>query len=248
MTSVDPFKEADLGSVVASDPPARKGPPPEADPGLVWPFALPPLRFGHTALEPVMDQATLRLHHDGHHRAHVEALNAALADYPRWHGVTVETLLRHLNELPPELREAVRNHGGGHANHQFLWKILGPPSDGLPTGTLAVAIKRDFGSFEGFKAAFVQAGLSRFGSGWVFLVAHPRQDFRLEVLTLPNEDSVLTLPEPAMGLMLCDLWEHAYYLKHHNLRGEWLNAWWPLVDWAVVGARYTGVLHGQARL
>ncbi len=214
----------------------------------VGPYALPPLKFAYGDLEPVVDEATMRLHHDAHHRAYVEGVNAALAKHPEWFGLTIEALLRRLAELPDDIRAAVRDQGGGHANHQFFWKILTPDGPGRPSGALAAAIDTAFGSFEAFQARFEEAGLNNFGSGWVFLVAKPARDFALEIVTLPNQDSVLTLPEPSPGLLACDLWEHAYYLKHNDRRGDWLRAWWGLVDWTYVGERLAGIHAGKKQL
>ncbi len=162
----------------------------------VGPYALPPLRFAYDALEPAIGAETMRLHHGKHHQGYVDAVNAALAKHPEWLGLTIEEVLRRLPEVPEDIRQTVRDQGGGHANHQFFWKILTPDGPGRPSGKLAAAIDREFGSFEAFKARFEEAGLKRFGSGWAFLVVHPKEDFRLEILTLPNQDSVLELAPP----------------------------------------------------
>jgi Fe-Mn family superoxide dismutase len=204
------------------------------------PFALPPLRFGYDDLAPVIDGETMRLHHDRHHRAYVDGINAALASYPQWQGLTIEAVLRRLAEVPLAICEAVRNQGGGHANHQFFWKIICPGGSPMPAG-LQAALERDFGSVETFKQRFEAAGAAHFGSGWAFLVGDPVTD-RLEILTLPNQDSVLTLGK--FGLLCCDLWEHAYYLTYRNRRAEWLRAWWDIVDWQVVGQRLTAMRTG----
>jgi len=172
-------------------------------------YELPPLRFDYGALAPVIDAETMRLHHDGHHRAYVDGVNAALGKHPDWQGMTIEAVLKRLDEVPEDIRTQVRNQGGGHANHQFFWKILTPNGPGRPSGDLLKAIERDFGSFEAFKARFEEAGTQHFGSGWAFLVVHPKEQFRLEILTLPNQDSVLDLDRPSPGLIACDLWEHA---------------------------------------
>ena len=214
----------------------------------VGPYILPPLRFAYDALEPVIDEATMRLHHGKHHQAYVDAVNAALARHPAWLGKTIEEVLRNLPEIPEDIRQTVRNQGGGHANHQFFWKILTPEGPGAPSGDLAAAISAEFGSFDAFKAAFEAAGLRHFGSGWVFLVARPRENFRLEILTLPNQDSVLALDTPAPGLLCCDLWEHAYYLQHQNRRADWLRAFWNVVHWDYVGERLAGIRAGRKQL
>lgn len=212
------------------------------------PYGLPPLKFGYADLEPVIDEATLRLHHDVHHRAYIDGVNAALSRHPAWLGRTIEDVLRHLPQLPDDIRQIVRDQGGGHANHQFFWKILGPVRSAGPTGALLDAINRDFGSFAGFQDQFEAAGIRHFGSGWAFLVAHPKQDFRLEILTLPNQDSVLELDCPSPGLLACDLWEHAYYLHYRNSRADWLKAWWDIVNWDYVGERLAGVRAGKQQL
>jgi Fe-Mn family superoxide dismutase len=212
------------------------------------PYVLPPLPYAYDALEPVIDAETMRLHHDKHHQGYVDAVNAALAKHPEWLGKTIEDVLRQLPELPEDIRQTVRNQGGGHANHQFFWKILTPKGPGKPSGDLAAAIDGAFGSFETFKAEFEAAGLRHFGSGWVFLVAHPKENFRLEILTLPNQDSVLELDHPSPGLLACDVWEHAYYLKHRNRRADWLRAWWDVVHWDYVGERLAGIHAGRKQL
>lgn len=220
-----------------------------ADKPALGPYVLPPLRFGFDALEPSIDAATMRLHHDKHHQGYVDKVNEALAKHPEHLGKTIEEVLRGLDDLPEDIRQTVRDQGGGHANHQFFWKILTP--GGSPEGPqvlLKEAIGKEWGSVDAFKAAFQAAGASRFGSGWVFLVARPKQDFRLEIFTRPNQDSVLLEPEPAPGLLCCDLWEHAYYLKHRNVRADWLRSFWNVVNWPYVGERLQGVHEGRKQL
>lgn len=208
-------------------------PAPDATPS--GPYVLPALRFPPAALAPVIDEKTMRVHHGMHHQAYIDGLNAALAPYPQWQGLTIEDLLRRLEQVPAEIRQTVRNQGGGHANHQFFWKILTPAAREEPSGDLAQALKRDFGSVDGFRRQFEAAGTRHFGSGWVFLVANPADDFRLEIVALPNQDSVLGIGR--LGLLTCDLWEHAYYLNYEHRRAQWLHAWWQVVDWAVVAQR-----------
>jgi superoxide dismutase, Fe-Mn family len=217
-------------------------------PAPVGPYVLRPLPFGYGALDPVIDEATMRLHHGEHHRAYVDGVNAAIAEHSEWLGLSIEEVLRRLQELPEDIRQTVRDQGGGHANHQFFWKILTPNGPGRPSGELAKAIDRDFGSFDTFKARFEDAGNRHFGSGWGFLVARPKQQFRLEILTLPNQDSVLELSEPAPGLIACDLWEHAYYLKYNHRRADWLKAWWDIVHWDYVAERLQGIREGKKQL
>lgn len=212
----------------------------------VGPYSLPPLKFGYADLEPVIDEATMRLHHDKHHQAYVDGVNAALAKHPEWLGQTIEAVLGRLAEVPEDIRDAVRNQGGGHANHQFFWKILTPNAPAGPSGELATAIDRDFGSLTNFKTQFQEAGAKHFGSGWAFLVVDPKHDFKLKIVTLPNQDSVIGLGLP--GLLACDLWEHAYYLKYNNRRADWLASWWGIVNWDYVGERLQGVREGRKQL
>ena len=218
-----------------------------ADNPALGPYVLPPLKFAYDALEPAIDEATMRLHHDKHHQAYVDKTNAALEQHPEWLGLTIEQVLARLPELPDDIRSVVRDQGGGHANHQFFWKILTPGGapEG-PTGDLAAAIDATWGSFDAFKTAFEDKAVKHFGSGWAFLVAHPRQDFALEILTLPNQDSLLAQAEPSPGLVACDLWEHAYYLKYNNRRADWIKAFWSIVDWPYVGERYAGVRRARS--
>ena len=210
-------------------------------------YQVPPLPYAYEALEPVIDAETMRLHHDKHHQAYVDAVNKAVADQPHLHGKTIEELLRRLDEVPEAIRTTVRNNGGGHANHQMFWKIMAPPGQGggEPDGALAEQVSRDFGSFGAMKAAFEEAGAKHFGSGWVFLVMDPHAK-RLEILTLPNQDSVLLVGKPA--LLANDLWEHAYYLKHRNRRPDYLKAWWGVVNWPYVGERLQGIQEGRKQL
>jgi Fe-Mn family superoxide dismutase len=215
-------------------------------PAPLGPYALPPLKFGHGDLAPVIDEETMRLHHDKHHQAYVDGVNAALARHPAWLGRTIEDVLRHLDEVPEDIRTIVRNQGGGHANHQFFWKILTPRGPGRPSGDLGRAIDRDFGSYEAFKTKFEEAGTRLFGSGWAFLVVNPKENFRLEIITLPNQDSVLSIGRP--GLLCCDLWEHAYYLTYRNRRADWLKAWWEVVHWDYVAERLDGIREGRKQL
>ena len=207
-------------------------------------YKLPPLRFGYDALEPYLDAETMELHHDKHHQAYVDNLNKALAPYPHLADLTIEDLLCRLDEVPETIRTAVRNNGGGHANHQFFWEILGPNAGGAPTGAIAGAIKKDFGSFERFQSLFADAATTHFGSGWAFLVVQPATK-RLEIMSLPNQDSLLSQGIP--GLLCCDVWEHAYYLKYRNRRPDYLAAWWKVVAWDVVDQRLRDVMAGTPR-
>ena len=204
---------------------------------------LPPLRFGYDALEPSIDAETMELHHDKHHAAYVDNMNKALEPYPQLADLAVEDLLRRLDQVPDAIRTAVRNNAGGHVNHQLFWDILGPPADRSPKGAIGDALKRDFGSFEHFQALFTDAATTHFGAGWAFLVmSAPRQ--RLEIVSLPNQDSVLEHGTP--GLLCCDVWEHAYYLKYRNRRADYLNAWWKVVAWDVVDERLRDAMVGPS--
>ncbi len=209
------------------------------------PYQLPPLPYAYDALEPYIDAQTMQLHHDKHHQAYITNLNAALKDYPQFDNLTIEELLRHINDVPEQIRTTVRNQGGGHANHQLFWKILRRNEGAQPTGALAAAIQDNFGSFEQFQATFEEAGTKHFGSGWVFLVVNPANG-KLEVFSRPNQDSVLFEGKPA--LLANDVWEHAYYLKYQNRRAEYLHSWWNVVDWDVVAHRLEGIKAGKSQL
>jgi Fe-Mn family superoxide dismutase len=204
---------------------------------------LPPLRFGYDALEPYIDAETMELHHDKHHATYVDNLNKALEPYPHLVELTVEDLLRRLDQVPEAIRTTVRNNAGGHVNHQLFWDILGPPADRSPKGAIGDALKRDFGSFEHFQALFTDAATTHFGAGWAFLVMSASRQ-RLEIVSLPNQDSVLEHGTP--GLLCCDVWEHAYYLKYRNRRADYLSAWWKVVAWDVVDERLRDAMVGPS--
>lgn len=209
-------------------------------PTQTYPFKLPPLQFDYAALEPHIDTATMKLHHDKHHQAYVDNLNAALKDYPDLHTKSVEQLLRGLKGLPEKIQTLVRNHGGGHANHDFFWKILRPTgtlgAGGQPKGKLAEAITSTFGSVDGLKKAFNDAATKVFGSGWVFLVADTKTS-KLKIHTSANQDSV-NLEDGLESVIANDCWEHAYYLKYQNKRADYLNAFWNVLAWDLVSARF----------
>lgn len=207
-------------------------------------YNLAPLPYAFDALEPVVDAETMRLHHDQHHRLYVDALNAATTPYPELHGQTIEALLKSIDTLPGAIRQTVRDHGGGHANHQFFWKVIQPGGATTPSGALADEINRVFGSLANFEDRFVEAGSAHFGSGWAFLSTTPKGE-GLEILTLPNKNSVLPLGKP--GLLANDLWEHAYDLKHRNRRGEYLRAWFDIVNWTTIGARLDAIRRGDEK-
>ncbi|HVB39485.1 MAG TPA: superoxide dismutase [Terriglobales bacterium] len=197
-------------------------------------FELPPLPYAHNALEPVIDEATMHLHHEKHHAGYVTNLNAALKDHADLAALSLDDLLRAVQTKVPEaIRTAVRNNAGGHSNHSMFWKIMKPAGGGAPSGALAQDIDKTFGSLDNFKAKFNDAGLKRFGSGWAWLVLKKGQ---LEVISTANQDSpIMDGLYPVMGN---DVWEHAYYLKYQNRRGDYLTAWWNAVNWDEVGRRY----------
>jgi Fe-Mn family superoxide dismutase len=195
-------------------------------------YSLPPLPYSSGALEPYIDKQTMEIHHDGHHGAYVKNLNAALEKHPRLQTKTVEDLLRDIQAVPEDIRTAVRNNGGGHANHSLFWEIMAPNAGGDPTGAVADALKSSFGSFESFKEKFTKAALDRFGSGWAWVVQ--RNGF-LTIESTPNQDGPLMEGKtPILGL---DVWEHAYYLKYQNRRADYIKNWWNVVNWAAINSR-----------
>jgi superoxide dismutase, Fe-Mn family len=196
-------------------------------------FELPPLPYDYTALEPTIDEETMHLHHDKHHQAYVTNLNNAVQG-TQFENMAVEDLIRNLSSVPENIRTAVRNNGGGHANHSMYWKIMAPNGGGQPSGPLAAAINQAFGSFDQLKTQFNDAGAKRFGSGWAWLVAG--QNGQLQVISTANQDSPLMDGQfPIMGN---DVWEHAYYLKYQNRRPDYLNAWWNVVNWDEIARRF----------
>jgi Fe-Mn family superoxide dismutase len=202
-------------------------------------YELPPLPYSKDALEPYVDAQTMEIHHGKHHAAYVANLNKAIAGKPDLERKSVEDLIRSLDAVPADIRGAVRNNGGGHANHSMFWKILGPKAGGAPAGKLGNDIKATFGSFDAFKEKFEAAGIGRFGSGWAWLIVN---NGKLEVVSTANQDS------PIMGkaiagvegkpVFACDVWEHAYYLKYQNRRADYLKAFWNVVNWAEVAKYY----------
>ncbi|AZN39467.1 superoxide dismutase [Paenibacillus albus] len=195
---------------------------------------LPALPYANNALEPHIDETTMMIHHDRHHNAYVTNLNAALESAPELQSKSIEDLIADLNSVPEAIRTAVRNNGGGHANHSLFWETIGPNAGGEPTGALADAIASELGGLEQFKADFAKAATTRFGSGWAFLALS--KDGKLKVYSLPNQDSPIMEGEtPLLGL---DVWEHAYYLKYQNKRPDYIAAFWNVVNWSEVGKRY----------
>ncbi|MEO8226195.1 MAG: superoxide dismutase [Gemmatimonadota bacterium] len=197
-------------------------------------YTLPPLPYDYTALEPHIDEQTMRIHHDKHHQAYVTNLNAALEPHPDLQQKPVEDLIANIDALPEAIRTAVRNNGGGHANHTFFWEIMQPGGATAPAGALAQAIDKSFGGLAPFKEQFAKACATRFGSGWGWLTA--AKGGALAIESTPNQDSpLMSGRRPILG---CDVWEHAYYLKYQNRRPDYVSAWWNVVNWTEIGKRY----------
>jgi Fe-Mn family superoxide dismutase len=194
---------------------------------MKYPYSLPQLPYSYDALEPYIDKMTMEIHHTKHHQAYINNLNSALEKYSEFHNLELEEILKNLNQLPEEIRTAVRNNGGGHYNHSLFWEIMRPNSGGEPKGKLKEEIEKNFGSFEEFKKLFSETAIKHFGSGWAWLVI--TSDKKLKVYSLLNQDNPLMNGDiPIMGL---DVWEHAYYLKYQNRRAEYVEAWWHVVNW-----------------
>ena len=197
-------------------------------------FTLPPLPYDYAALEPHIDEQTMRIHHDKHHDAYVKNLNAALEGHAELAALSIEALLGKLDAVPEKARTAVRNNGGGHANHTLFWESMSPGGATEPEGKLADAITSSFGSLKDFKEQFAKAAATRFGSGWAWLVPEGKG---LAITSTPNQDTpLMDGVTPLLGL---DVWEHAYYLKYQNRRPDYVTAWWNVVNWSVVGKRFT---------
>ena len=194
--------------------------------------SLPPLPYPFDALEPHIDKQTMEIHHGKHHQAYVNNLNAALEKHPDLQSKSVEDLIRSINTVPEDIRTAVRNNGGGHANHTLFWQIMGPNAGGAPTGAIGDAIQGTFGSFDAFKEQFAKAGVGRFGSGWAWVID---QGGKLAIESTPNQDSPLM--EGKKVVFGLDVWEHAYYLRYQNRRPDYIGAWWNVVNWAEINKR-----------
>ncbi len=196
-------------------------------------YELPPLPYDYAALEPYIDARTMEIHHTKHHQAYVTKVNAALEAHAQLAGKPIEQVLREISEVPEDIRQAVINNGGGHANHTLFWQIMGPGKGGEPRGPLADDINRTFGTFDKFQDTFSNAAATRFGSGWAWLVLDNGQ---LKVYSTANQDSpLMSGHQPILGL---DVWEHAYYLKYQNRRPEYIQAWWNVVNWDKVAELY----------
>lgn len=200
-------------------------------------FTVPPLTYDYNALEPTIDETTMRIHHDKHHAAYVNNLNNALKGHDDLQSMTIEALIADIDALPEAIRTAVRNNGGGHANHTLFWEIMAPGGSNTPVGSLADAINATFGDFDTLKAKVNEAGTKQFGSGWAWLVSD--NSGAVSVISTPNQDSPLMRGlTPLLGV---DVWEHAYYLNYQNRRPDYLAAWWNVVNWDVVEAKYASI-------
>jgi superoxide dismutase, Fe-Mn family len=196
-------------------------------------FTLPPLPYAYNALEPHIDEQTMRIHHDKHHDTYVKNLNAALEQHPDLQKKSIDELLRGVDTLPEAIRTPVRNNGGGHANHTTFWELMAPGGAKEPGGALADAITKAFGGFSQFKEQFTKACVGRFGSGWGWLIA---DGGKLTIESTPNQDTpIMSGKKPILG---CDVWEHAYYLKYQNRRPDYVAAWWNVVNWTDVARRF----------
>jgi len=194
--------------------------------------SLPPLPYPSDALEPHIDKQTMEIHHGKHHNAYVTNLNAALEKHPDLQSKSVEDLISNISSVPEAIRTAVRNNGGGHANHTMFWQIMGPNAGGPPTGAIADAINGSFGGFDKFKEELKKAGVGRFGSGWAWVID---QGGKLAIESTPNQDSpLMDGKKPVFGV---DVWEHAYYLKYQNRRPDYIDAWWNVVNWTEINKR-----------
>lgn len=248
MTSTTPFSRRSLlglgaAAVMAASAPRvwAQAAAPAAPAG---PFSLPRRAYEANALEPHIDAATMDIHYNRHHAAYVTGLNNAAKQNDMIAKTPIGELLAKIGQVPENLRTAVRNSGGGHANHAMFWEIMGPGAGGAPTGDVAAAITGDLGGFDKFKADFEAAGLRVFGSGWVFVTVDKAG--KLAIVTRPNQDSPIM--DGQMVLLGNDVWEHAYYLKYQNRRADYLKSWWNVVDWSKVGARYAAAKAGTLAL
>jgi Fe-Mn family superoxide dismutase len=239
MTRRQALKKAALASVAYTavsslrTASAQPAPGPAAPGASGGPFTLPPLPYPYDALEPEIDALTMQIHHDKHHATYVANLNKAVAQFPELGMKTVEDLLKDLNAVPEKVRTAVRNQGGGHCNHSLFWQMMNKNAGGEPSGELAKAIDKNFGSFSAFKDQFTKAAVGQFGSGWAWLVSDGGD---LKIQSTANQDS--PLGEGKQPLLGVDVWEHAYYLKYQNRRPEYVAAWFKVINWDYVTRRF----------
>jgi Fe-Mn family superoxide dismutase len=206
------------------------------------PYTLPALPYPFDALEPHIDAKTMEIHSQKHHKAYVDNLNKALESAPEMAGLDIVKLLREINKVPASIKQAVINNGGGHHNHSLFWEIMGPGAGGEPTGQIAEAIKSTFGDFAKFKETIKNNGLTQFGSGWSWLVLNPGSG-KLEAVKKANQDSPLM--DGLVPIVGVDVWEHAYYLKYQNLRAAYIDAWWNVVNWKAVEAKFVAAKAGK---
>ncbi len=201
-------------------------------------FELPPLPYDYAALEPYIDEATMKLHHDKHHQTYVTNLNGAIEKHPELGSKSPEELIKDLPSIPEDVRKVVQNNGGGHVNHTMFWEIMAPHAGGEPNGDIQIQIKTDFGSFEDFKKLFNETTAKQFGSGWGWLVwsKEGQEDGKLKIVTTANQDNPLS--QGLYPILGNDVWEHAYYLKYQNKRPDYLAAWWNTVNWTAINARF----------
>jgi Fe-Mn family superoxide dismutase len=201
-------------------------------------FKLPDLGYSFDALEPNIDAKTMEIHHDKHHATYIEKLNAALEGHTDLQKMDIVELITNLNKVPEDIRTAVRNNGGGHANHSFFWTVMSPDGGGEPKGPLTEAINKEFGGFDDFKNKFKEAAVGRFGSGWAWLCGY---DGKLHICSTPNQDSTVMEDKNHAPILGLDVWEHAYYLKYQNKRPDYIDAWWNVVNWNQV-EEYFGMI------
>ena len=202
---------------------------------MIYKYELPKLNYAYDALEPFIDAKTMEIHHSKHHQAYIDKLNAALETQPETAKISLEELLKDLNMVPESIRPTVQNNGGGHFNHSFFWNLMSPNPTKEPTGKLQTKLDETFGSIDNFKTEFKNAALNRFGSGWAWLVMTNNQE--LKIISTANQDTPLALGQtPVLGI---DVWEHAYYLKFQNKRGDYIDSWWNVLNWAVVDRNFT---------
>jgi Fe-Mn family superoxide dismutase len=200
---------------------------------MAVPYELPPLPYPYAALEPYIDETTLHIHHDKHHQAYVNNLNAAVEKHPELFSRSVEDLVRNLGSVPEDIRTPVRRNAGQVYNHTMYWEVMGPKAGGAPAGKIADVINKTFGDFETFKTKFTQAAVGQFGSGWAWLVKDASGSYAIEATSNEN----CQLMEGKTPLLVVDVWEHAYYLKYQNRRPDYLKEWWNAVNWAAVNSR-----------
>ncbi len=212
---------------------AQPAPGASATPDVGGPFTVPPLPYPFDALEPYIDAQTMQIHHDKHHAAYVANLNKAVADFPELGKESVQDLLKDLSALPEKVRTAIRNQGGGHYNHSIFWQMMKKNGGGEPSGELAQAIDKKFGSYSHFKEQFTKAAVGQFGSGWAWLILDNNE---LRIQPTPNQDSRIS--EGELPLLGVDVWEHAYYLKYQNRRPDYVTAWFNTINWDYVSQRF----------